>query len=96
MSCSVNTAEWDVVVIVDVRDDASILVDEVRTPLVTLTQTIEQLACGKRVRIDLRVWSPDSGLEAFLDEVRAIQAQVRRVRGAVLIGYQAMPAASTA
>lgn len=90
MPCSVNTAEWDVTVTVDVRSDASICVNEMPTSLADLSQAVERAACGKLVRVEIRVWPPDSEQETFLDEVHAVQTQVRRVRGAVLIGYRSV------
>jgi len=89
MPCSTNANGWDVSVIVDVRP-GTVLVDGVAVPLGRIAQVIEQGASGKRVRIDVLVSSLASGLEAFLDEVRAVQVQVRRVQNAVLTSYQSV------
>ena len=87
-----NLPAYDTEVVITLRANAPLLVNETPTALADLTQTIEEAATGKRAKVEVFVWPPLDHVPEFVDHVRAVQAEVRRAQKPVFIGYHSMEA----
>ena len=84
--------EYDVETVVVIRADRSVLVDDRPVPLAELAWHIDEIAAGRRLKVEVWVWPPQEVQAEFLQFVRAVQAELRKAASPVVTGYHTQPA----
>ena len=87
--------DYDIEVVVKVQADKSVQVNGHYATVEELAQRIDELASGKRVRLEVFIAPPQENRSAFLPFVKTVQATLRQAESPVVTGYHTQQGIST-
>jgi biopolymer transport protein ExbD len=79
--------DYDIEIVVKVQPDHSVQLNDQQATVEELAQRVDEIAEGRRVRLEIFVWPPQDDRCTFLAFVKAVQAALRKAESPVVTGY---------
>jgi len=86
--------DYDTEILVKLQADQSIQINDHQTTLAQLAQRIDEIAAGRRVRLEVLVWPPQQDRSTFVEFVKAVQGELRHAESPVITGYHTQQASA--